>query len=59
MQPPAFEHFSLHGHKGFLEVCIVTVTFIDKTDGADPTRREKYWRGVLKTVTTYGLNMVD
>ena len=52
-----FEHVSLHGHKGFLEICIVTL--IDKSNGADPTRKAKYWTGVLETAATYELNMVD
>ena len=41
MQPDLFEHFTSKGHNGFLEDC--TITFIDKTDGADPTKREEYW----------------
>ena len=57
MQPLVFEHFSSHDHSGFLEDC--SITLIDKTDGADPTRREEYWRGVLKTVAPYGLNTID
>ena len=51
-----FEHFASNGHNGFLEVC--TITLIDKTDGADPTGREEYWRRVLKTALAYGLNTV-
>ena len=35
-----------------------TITLIDKTDGADPTRREEYWRWVIKTVSRYGMNTV-
>ena len=57
MQPLVFEHFSSNDHKGFLEDC--SITLIGKTDGSDPTRREEYWRRVLKTVTPYGLNMID
>ena len=45
MQPLVFEHFSSNDHNGFLEDC--SITLIDKTDGSDPTRREKYWRRVL------------
>ena len=56
MQADLFEHFASHGHSGFLEDC--TITLIDKTDGVDPTRREEYWRRVLKTVSPYGLNTV-
>ena len=56
MQPLVFEHFSSNDHNGFLEDC--SITLIDKTDGSDPTRREEYWRRVLKTVTPYGLNTI-
>ena len=56
MQADLFEHFTSHGHNGFLEHC--TITLIDKTDGTDPTRREEYRRRVLKTVSPYGLNAV-
>ena len=37
MQPLAFEHFSSNDHNGFLEDC--SISLIDKTDGANPTRR--------------------
>ena len=49
MQPLLFEHFSSNGHNDFLEAS--SITLIDKTDGSDSTRREEYWRRVLKTVT--------
>ena len=52
-----FEHFSSNNHHGFIEDCSITLT--DKTNASDPTRREEYWRRVLKTVTPYGLNRVD
>ena len=57
MQPLIFEHFSSNDHSGFLEDC--SITLIDKTIGSDPTRRAEYWRRVLKTVTSYGLNTID
>ena len=57
MQPLVFEYFSSNNHTGFLDDC--SITLIDKTDGSDPTRREEYWRRVLKTVTPYGLNTID
>ena len=57
MQPLVFEHFSSNDHNSFLEDC--SITLIDKIDGSDPTRREEYWRRVLKTVTPYGLNTID
>ena len=56
MQSLVFEHFSSSDHNGFLEDC--SITLIDKTDGAEPTGREEYRRGVLKTVTLYGLNIL-
>ena len=56
MQADLFEHFTSNGHNGFLEDC--TITLIDKTADADPTRREEYWRRVLKTVPPYGSNSV-
>ena len=56
MQADLFEHFATNEHNGFLEDCIITL--IDKTDGADPTRRQEYWRRVLETVSPYGLNTV-
>ena len=55
----AVEHMQadlFHGRNGFLEDC--TITFIGKTDGADPTIREEYWRWVLKIVSPYRLNTV-
>ena len=39
---------------GFFQDC--SVTLIDETDGSDHTIREEYWRVVLKTLATYGLN---
>ena len=56
MQPLVFKHFSSNYHNGFLEDCSITLN--DKTDGPDLTRREEYWRRVLKTVTSYGLNTI-
>ena len=56
MQADLFEHFTSHRHNAFLEYC--TITLIDGTDGADPTRRDDYWRRVLKTVSPHELNTV-
>ena len=53
MQTEYFQHF----HNGFLQDW--SITFIDKTDGSDPTRREQYWRVVFKTVAPYGLNRTE
>ena len=57
MQPKLFEHFHSEEHNGFLQDCSITLT--DKTDGSNPTRREEYWRVVLKTVAPYGLNRIQ
>ena len=57
MQIFVFEPFSSNDYNGFLVDC--SITLIDKTDGSDPTRREEYWRRVLKTATPYGLNTID
>ena len=53
MQPELFEHFAADNHSCFLTDC--SITLIDETDRSDPTRREEYWRKVLKTVAPYGL----
>ena len=34
-----FNHFKIEGHREFLND--VVITFIDKTDGSDPTRRDR------------------
>ena len=47
----------MKGHKGFLNEA--SVTFIDKTDGKDPKKRERYWMRTLKTMEPYGLNIAD
>ena len=47
MQTKLFEHFIFHVHNSFLEDRLVNL--IDKTDGADPIRREEFWRRVMKT----------
>ena len=53
MQPELFEHFAADNHSCFLTDC--SITLIDKTDGSDPTRREEYWRKVLKTAAPFFL----
>ena len=35
------------------------ITFIDKSDPSDPTRREKFWTDMLKTLYPLGLNNID
>ena len=57
MQPELSEHFHSEEHNGFLQDC--GITLIDKIDGSDHTRREEYWRVVLKTVAPYGLNRIE
>ena len=57
MQPELFEHYAADNYNCFLTDC--SITLIDKTDGSDPTRREEYWRKVLKTVAPYGLNTLN
>ena len=46
MQRELFEHFEAINYNCFLTDC--SITLIDKTDGSDPTSRERYWRKVLK-----------
>ena len=57
LQPLLFEHFSSNDHNSFLEDC--SITLIDKSDGSDRTRKEEYWRRVLKTVIPDELNVID
>ena len=57
MQPELFEHFHSEEHNGFLQDC--SITLIDKTDYSDTTRREEYWRVVLKLVAPYGQNRTE
>ena len=55
MQEHLYKHFQTEGHKGFLNEA--SVTFIDKTDGKDPKKRERYWIKTLKTIEPYGLKI--
>ena len=57
MHADLFGHFASHGNHGFLEDS--TISLVDKTDVADPTRREEYWRRALKTVSSYVLNTLS
>ena len=41
IQEHLHKNFQEEGHKGFLNE--ESVTFIDKTDGKDPKKRERYW----------------
>ena len=52
----------LHDHylsctKDFLN--IVSVTFIDKTEPSHSLQTEQYWRPILQTNATPGLNIED
>ena len=53
-QPKLFEHFAADNHNFFLTDC--SITLIDKTGRSDPTKREEYWRKVLKTAAPYRSN---
>ena len=55
MQEHLFSHFSMAGHDG--DLSDVSITFIDKTDPTDLSRREEYWRQTLKTMISYRLNI--
>ena len=57
MQEHLYKHFQTEGHKGVLNEA--SVTFIDKTDGEDPKKGERYWMETLKTMKPYGLNIAD
>ena len=48
MQEHLYKLFQIEGHKGFLNEA--SVTFIDKTDGEDPKKRERYWMQTLTTM---------
>ena len=43
--------------RGFLNKA--SVTFIDKTNGKDPKKREICWIQTLETMESYGLNIPD
>ena len=58
MQEHLYKHFQLEGHKGFLNEAS-SVTFIDKTDGKDLKKGERYRMQTLKTMEPYGLNIAD
>ena len=55
MQDHLFRHFYSEGHDGFIGN--VSISFIDKTDGFDPTKRENFWMRTLKTLAPHGLNI--
>ena len=51
------ENFQSEGHKGFLNEA--SVTFVDKAEGKDSKKRERYWMRTMKTMEHYGLNIAD
>ena len=57
MQPELFEHFAYGNHNYFLNNC--SIALIDKKDGWDTMIREEYWRKVVKTASSYGLNTLN
>ena len=57
MQEHIYKHFESEGHTEFLDD--VSITFIVKTYGSNPTKRENYWMRTLKTFASYGLNVED
>ena len=57
MQAEFCEHFAVDNHNCFLIDC--SISLIDKTNGSDLMRREKYWRKVLKTVGPCELNTLS
>ena len=35
----------------------ISVILVDNSGGCNPTKRETYWKGMLKALTLYGLNV--
>ena len=52
-----FAHFQSSDHDGLLDD--TEITFIDKTNPSDPTRREEFWIDTLKNRYPLGLNNMD
>ena len=52
-----FKHFNSMRRNGFLNN--ISITFIDKTDGKNPKKREDYWRRTLETYSHFGPNVED
>ena len=57
MQQHLFEYVNSEGHHYFLGE--ISITFIDKTDPSEPSKRGNYWRSILKTMATWGLNVEE
>ena len=43
----------------YVYIYIYIYICIDKADSLDPTRREEYWKKVLKTAAPNGLNTLN
>ena len=50
-----FKHVNSIGNNGFLKN--VSITFIHKTEGKNPEKREDYWRRTSKTYSPFVLNV--
>ena len=57
MEEHLFKHFNSMRRNGFLNN--ISITFIDKTDGKNPKKREDYWRRTLETYSHFGPNVED
>ena len=57
MQKYLYERFCDSEHSGFLND--VSITFIGKTDSANPLQRENYWKHTLKTFALYYLKIKE
>ena len=57
MQQHLYEHFCSSNHSCFISD--VSITFIDKTDPSDPTKRKDHWRSTLKTMAPFGLDIEE
>ena len=57
MQRYLHEHFLSEGHNGLIND--VESVFIDKTDPSDPTKREEFWRTMLRSLGTFVLNVEE
>ena len=45
------------GHSGLIND--VETVFVDKTDPAEPARREEFWRNILKTLAPCGIHVEE
>ena len=56
-QAGIFAHLQSLDHNGFLED--TEISFIDKTDPSNSTRREEFWIDTLRTRYALGRNKID